>query len=258
MRDEVTIAIPSYRRARRLAGAEYFKGAKYVVPESQRDEYTATVGAGRLVVIQDSEDGCIGRKRNWILRNIDRPVLMIDDDVEGLATVEGSHEGRDGTGKVNQRKKLTPEQAQAVIEHGFNLANEWGCVLWGIAMNEDGRNYQQYKPFALTEVVLGPFQGHLEHGLMYDERMGTKEDYDFSLQVLNRFRKVLRINKYSYLCRHGDNAGGIVSMRTMERELADCRAIERKWGRAIIHYPLAPRKITELLNGNVNAPIRGV
>jgi hypothetical protein len=107
-------------------------------------------------------------------------------------------------------------------------------------------------------VVLGPFQGHLAHGLKFDERMGTKDDYDFCLQVLSKHKKVLRLNKYAYYCDHGDNAGGIVSMRTLEREIHYCRAIEKKWGREIISYPLKPRKMTELLNGRVQVPVAGV
>jgi hypothetical protein len=75
--------------------------------------------------------------------------------------------------------------------------------------------------------------------------------------VLHRHKKVLRVNKYAYDCEHGDNAGGIVSMRTWEREVAYCRAIERKWGRHIISYPLEPKKMGDLLNGRVNVPIGG-
>lgn len=257
MRSEVSICTPSYKRASSLSGAEYFKTAKYVVPESQRDEYTKTVGAARLIVIPDECDGTIARKRNWILENVERPVLMIDDDVQCLCMVEGTHTYDGCRRKATERVKLTPDQAMGVITEGFNLAYQWGCVLWGINQNEDGRNYQQYRPFVLSQVVLGPFQGHLEHGLRYDERMGTKEDYDMSLQVLNKYKKVLRMNKYAYVCRHGDNRGGIVSMRTMERELRDCRAIEKKWGKNIISYPMEPKKLTDLLNGKVRVPIYG-
>jgi hypothetical protein len=154
--------------------------------------------------------------------------------------------------------RLTPEQTDAVIRNGFNLAHQWGCVLWGLNVNTDGRNYQQYRPFNLSSVVLGPFMGHLDHDLLYDETMGTKDDYDFSLQALNRYRKVLRMNKYAYYCDHGDNGGGIVSMRTMKREMDYCRAIERKWGRHIIRYPLEPKRMSQILNGRVNVPIAGV
>ncbi len=245
----LNICIPSYNRPQGLKGKDYFSAAKYVIPESQRDQYTKTVGAKRLIVIPDESDRNIARKRNWILRNIERPLLMLDDDVSALGHSEGG----------KQQICLDPETALDVIKQGFNLAYEWGCVFWGVNCNEDGRNYQQYKPFSLTSVVLGPFQGHLEHNLLYDERMGTKDDYDFSLQVLCRYKRLLRFNKYCYFTDHGDNAGGIVSERTMAKEQTYCEAIQRKWGTQVIKYRLPPQKMWDLLNAQkVNVPIAGV
>lgn len=124
--------------------------------------------------------------------------------------------------------------------------------------NTDGRNYQQYKPFSLTQVINGPFQGHLEHDCLYDERVGTKEDYDISLQLLRKHKKILRLNKFAYVCNHGTAEGGIVSWRTMKVETDSCRAIEKKWGRNIIKYSLNPKKMSDLLNGDMHVPIRGV
>ena len=62
----------------------------------------------------------------------------------------------------------------------------------------------------------------------------------------------------AYECEHGYNKGGIVAMRTFEKEVEYCRAVERKWGRSIIKYPLHPRASKDLLNGRVSVPIAGV
>jgi len=249
----LNIAIPTYKRAHSLPGKDYFMTAKYVLPESQADDYAQVLPPGRMIIIPDNADGNIARKRNWILQNIPRPLLMIDDDVKCLI-----HSEKGACEKLMQHIKLTPHEALDAIISGFNLAHQWGCVLWGINVNTDGRNYQQYKPFSLTQVVLGPFQGHLDHDLLCDERMGTKDDYDFSLQVLNKYQKILRLNKFAYDCDHGDNKGGIVSMRTMEVEKEYNRRIMSKWGSHIIKYPENPRKMKDLLNGMVSVPIRGV
>lgn len=256
----INIVIPTYKRSKNLAGKEYFKKAKYVLPESQRDEYLKILSTKRMIVIPDDCDGNIARKRNWILDNIKRPLLMIDDDVSCLRMTEGMHESNQSRFKEKgiERIRLTEDQAMGVIQHGFNLAAEFECVFWGINLNEDGRNYQQYRPINLTQPVLGPFGGHLKHDLHYDERMGTKDDYDFSFQVLNRHKKILRFNKFSYDCGHGDNEGGIVSMRTMEKEIHYCKAIMKKWGKHIIRYKIPPKKQADLLNGRVNIPIHGV
>ena len=255
----LSIVIPTYKRWDRLAGKDYFRTARYVLPESQKKEYEKVLSKDRMIVIKDEDDGSVAKKRNWILKNIERLILMIDDDVKGLVMTEGMHkvEGKEhskATGKI----MLNWDQAERVIIEGFNLASQLECVLWGINVNTDERNYQQYKPFSLTQMVLGPFQGHLDHSLLFDERMGTKEDYDMSLQALNKYRKILRFNKFAYDCEHGINKGGIVAMRTMEKEMQDCRAIERKWSRWVIKYPLYPKNKTDLLNGNVHVPIAGV
>jgi hypothetical protein len=149
-------------------------------------------------------------------------------------------------------------QPADVIECGFNLAYQIDCVYWGINLNDDSRSYYQYKPFSLTGPVLGPFSAHLRHNVFYDERLFLKEDYDISIQLLSKYKKILRINKYACSCKHADNPGGVVSHRTMDRERQQCEAIMRKWGKDIIKYKLPGEKMSDLLNGSVNIPIKGV
>jgi len=241
----INIVIPTYKRANKLVGKNYFKTAKYVLPESQRDDYFKVLPVERMIVIPDEEDGNIARKRNWILRNIERPLLMIDDDVNAIYKIHG-------------RIRLDEKQADTLIRNGFEIAEDCGCKLWGLFQNLDPKLSKEYLPFSFRNLVLGPFMGHFEHDLFYDERMGTKDDYDFSLQVLRKYGKILRINMYGYYCGHGDNEGGIVSMRTMEREIHYCKAIMKKWGKKVIKYRIPPRKMTDLLNGRVSIPIKGV
>ena len=248
--DGIEIIIPSYKRAGMVEGYDYFPTAVIVVPESQRDEYANHYDSKRIVTLPDSEDGNIARKRNWIIKTFSRPLLMVDDDVQGLGHTEA---GR-------QNIKLSSQEAAAVIEEGTNLADQFKCPIWGINENSDGRNYQEYRPFSLTNPILGPFQCHLEHELKFDERMNTKDDYDMAIQALNRYRKILRLNKYHYICRHGTNVGGIVSYRTRQLEEESCKAIMRKWGPSIISYKLGTKaeKMGDLLNGRVRVPIAGV
>jgi len=145
------------------------------------------------------------------------------------------------------------------FKHNFLLCEELGCKMWGLSQNEDNRIYKEFLPFNLTNVVLGPFQAHLKHELKFDSRVGTKDDYDMALQQLHKYKKVLRLNKFHYLCEHGDNKGGIVSYRSKEKEIEYCKQIMLKWGKKIIQYRIPPRKMTDLLNAKkVNVPIKGV
>jgi hypothetical protein len=252
----MNVIIPSYKRSHDLKGKDYFFMAKYCVPESQKKEYIEVVGKDRVITLPDSEDGDIVKKRNWILKNIERPLIMIDDDVSEI----GYFESR--TGKVDgnhSRKTMNKNLLIDFFEHNFNLANEFNCKMWGLAQNQDNRICKEFLPFNLTNIILGPFQGHLEHNLIFDNRVGTKDDYDMSLQQLRKFKKVLRLNKFHYLCEHGDNKGGIVSYRSKEKEIEYCKQIMLKWGKKIIQYKIPPTKMTDLLNAKkVNIPIKGV
>ncbi len=255
----MNIVIPSYNRWEKLAGKDYFKSAKYVVPKSQARYYSAVVGRGRIIIIPDECDGSIAKKRNWILKNVPRPLLMIDDDVSCLMMTEGMRpvKGKKHY-KADEKIRLSPEDAENFIINAFNLAHQWGIKMWGVNVNTDGRNYQQYQPIRLNQPVLGPFTGHLDHKYTYDERMGNKEDYDMALQILSGEHKILRFNKVAYECEHGDNEGGIVSMRSMEKEMQYAEAIMKKWGRQIISYPSSPTKMAHILNGRVQIPIMGL
>ena len=249
----MNIIIPSYKRADCLAGIEYFgEVAKWCIPKSQEVDYLKVLKQEQILSIPDEDDGSIVKKRNWILKNIARPLVMIDDDVKSIEYLEQRKEFH------CDYRVLPKEQLLRFFQQGFDLAEGFHTALWGIYFKTDSREYKEFQPFSLSNIILGPFQCHSEHDLLFDERMGTKEDYDMSLQMLNKYKMVLRLNKFAYRCSHGDNKGGIVSYRTMEKEIGWCRAIEKKWGRNVISYPREIKKQAELLNGKVQVPIQGV
>ena len=149
---ELNIVIPSYKRWDNLAGYDYFYRAKYIVPESQYEKYIKGRDKERFIAIPDSEDGNIVKKRNWILKNILRPLIMIDDDVDKLTMCEGGEYFKKH-GRAKQQIQLTPEEAEAVFINTANLAYEWGCPLFGFNLNTDGRNYQQYNNLILQHLL---------------------------------------------------------------------------------------------------------
>lgn len=250
----MNIIIPSYKRSEQLLGKDYFTMAKYCVPESQTSEYIKAVGKNRVIAIPDNEDGSITKKRNWILKNIPRPLIMIDDDVKKLVYWDNRKNGASYL-----RKEFPKELIHDVFMEFISITDQFGAKMFGISQNTDDRVHKEFQPFNLTNIVLGPFQGHLEHGLWFDDKVGSKDDYDMSLQQLKKYKMVVRFNKYAYECEHGDNKGGIVSFRTKEKEVEWCKNIMKKWGTKIIKYEIPPRKTTDLLNAkHVNVPIKGV
>jgi hypothetical protein len=249
----INVVIPSFKRADNLIGKDYFYMAKYVVPESQADDYIKTLGKDRVIICPDNEDGSIGKKRNWILKNIQRPLIMIDDDVKNLHLYENKKEFKSG-------RKLDKEKLIDFFEYLLEMAEGLDCKMFGLLPLQDPGAYFEYKPFSLTNMVLGPFTGHRDHELLYDEEMGSKDDYDMCLQQLNKYKKVLRYNKVCYKdAEDKKSSGGIVSYRTQEKEIMWCNKIMKKWGTKIIKYNIPPKKPTDLLNANkFEPPIKGV
>ena len=248
----MNVIIPSFKRSENLIGKDYFFMAKYCVPKSQEEEYIKQVGKDRIIVLPDAEDGDIIKKRNWILNNIPRPLIMIDDDVKNIQFWNDRKENY-------LSKEFPKELLNDLFKELVNMAEQFDVKLFGLSQNQDDRQYREFLPFSLSNLILGPFQGHLEHDMIFDKRVGTKDDYDMALQHLNKYKKILRFNKYAYDCEHGDNKGGIVSYRSKEKEIEYCKAIMLKWGKKIIQYKIPPTKMTDLLNAKkVNVPINGV
>ena len=173
----MNIIIPSYKRSDNLIGKDYFNMAKYCVPESQEKEYIKVLGKKRVIILPDDEDGNIVKKRNWILKNIPRPLIMIDDDVCSLQYWNERKEDY-------LRRKFPSELLDDLFNEMISLSKQFNSYLFGIAQNTDDRQFREQLPFSLSNIILGPFQGHLDHDLLFDERVGSKDDYDMALQHL--------------------------------------------------------------------------
>jgi hypothetical protein len=247
--ERIHVAIKSYGRAGRVKTLQVAPFAWVWVPQSQRADYERCY-PGRVVAIPDAADGNLCRKSNAILDRSPCPwTLILDDDIPAI-----------GYWEAGLRVWCDPTHLAAVIEHHFRLAHDLGARLWGINQNSDEMVYHTNSPFSLLAPVLGPFNGHLSPELRYDERMLGKDDYDFWLQNILRYRKTLRANKYHYRHDHGKAPGGFVRLRTREVEAAGVRAMRAKWGR--LFKPggsKGGRSATgkNVLNSIVQVPIKG-
>jgi hypothetical protein len=110
-------------------------------------------------------------------------VAILDDDIQYF----GYHEG-------NERFKMKPDYYRGWLKKNTYLAKEMEIKLWGVNLNQDKQCYREFSPLTFTSIILGPFMVHLKHDLRFDERFPTKDDYDFSIQVLNKYRRILRFN----------------------------------------------------------------
>lgn len=242
------VFIISYKRAGGVTSDKVFRNAKIVIPESQYEEYLKYEykNGCELLPIPDSGDGNIVKKRNYIMDHFsdmcDGNMVIVDDDYDYIGMTENGNSLR-----------LSLDQVDNLLMNGFQMCRDLGTVMWGLNVQSDPKFYREYSPFSFLAPCLGPFQAFCDNPLRYDERVYLKEDYDMSLQVLQKYHKILRFNKYYYKVNHFDKPGGVVSYRTKQKEVDQLELMVKKWGKRVVKYNL--KKDVDPI---IKVPLKGI
>jgi len=256
---KIAICAPSYKRPTAVDTLKYLPTCRIYVSRAEEKAYRAANPGADIVGVDPKFQGNLCRIRNHILdREMvkGRAVLIVDDDLQGIWRWE----------KLTRCRLETETEVRAFLDRYTALCVEWGCPAWGINVNSDGQVYREQTPFSLRSYVGGPFMVHVAHSLRYDERLPLKEDYDFTLQALNRHRKILRVNKFYYLTHQMVQVGGCAEYRNIEAEREQLALLQRKWGRDIVHADslnasrnhLTTKRRRFDVNPVIHPPIRGV
>lgn len=244
------IYIPTYKRADSVKTNKWCKSAILVVRRSEEEEYRKYNPESEILVVEDSEDGSASRKRNAILkRTVGENIVMMDDDIKGV----GFHE----KGEMNV---ATEGEFLGVMENMFVMMEEMNTVLGGFNVQSDKKFYREYSPFSLSSVVLGPLTilRNIDEDIRYDDRLYLKEDYDIAIQVLKKYRKLLRFNKWYYVCEHIKGKGGCMDSRNMENELKNMEILVNKWGSRIVRSERKTQAGNVTINPIIKIPIKGI
>tara|TARA_Y100000004_G_C8951866_1_gene428884 strand:+ start:204 stop:947 length:744 start_codon:yes stop_codon:yes gene_type:complete len=246
------ILSPSWKRADSCFSHKYIPSLKYVVCEDQAESYRKNKLP--VLICPNSAQGNVSRVRNWILDNVEsKHIVIVDDDLHYIGKWIG-----------NKYVKISSRDIEDFIAYGFEMAEGFGVKYWGINIMSDKGAYREYTPFSLNNVILGPFGGFVDgFEPRYDETLPLKEDYDLSIQALNKYRKILRINFAHYVCKQHTNIGGCASYRTIQREKEQFDKLQKKWGSKIVRRDPGARKnqtkgTTYDINPIIKIPIRGV
>ena len=175
---------------------------------------------------------------------------MIDDDISAF-----------GRWERNVQRKLDSEGVLNMIQEGCQLAEDLDVRFWGLNCLADKGAYREYTPFGTRSYIGGPFQAHRNNPLRYDEIILLKEDYDMTLQVLNKFRKNLRLNMYHYMCDQATLLGGCADYRSVAKEMEQNKLLQEKWGANIVKEDGSNKsnkiKVYDI-NPVIKVPIKGV
>jgi len=245
--ESIKIIAPSYKRAGNVKAVDVFHDKLILaVHEFEKEEYQKAYPNNELMVMPDDIGGNMAKVRNYIRDNCDsRYLVMIDDDVEEI----GYHEDM-------ERHPIGLVAIMEFLENGFQIAEDVGTILWGINLQADPKFYREYSPFSFLSPVLGPFSCHIVddvNDIRYDNRLGLNEDYDYALQVLHKYHKIFRNNKYYYLAGHLTEQGGCGAYRILDEEKRQSEIMLNKWGSKVVSYNF--KKTT---NPRVKVPLKGI
>jgi hypothetical protein len=254
----ISVNIPSYKR-HIVETLKYIPFAQVWVDEGEADAYITQNPKAQIVVCKKGIQGNLCRIRNHILRSefargIDC-VIIVDDDMKGIFRFEGK-----------KPVMYETKQLKGLFQKCAFLAREWGAKFWGLNVNRDKQVYREYTPFSTTSYIGGPFQAFLKgNECYYDEALPLKEDYDMTLQQLNKYRLVVRFNYMFYDVRQSEQEGGCATYRNYDREEKQLLALQKKWGSEIVRIDSANRshnlkkeKVRIDYNPIIKVPIRGV
>lgn len=243
---KVGIFAPSYKRPERSITQRTYPAVTLIVAESEAKAYTA--GGNKILACPDAVQGNLCRVRNWILTehsDLDCVVLM-DDDCKGV--FKWQHQ---------IHRELLPGEFYEFCEMATIMAYDMGVKMWGINCIPDKGAYREHTPFSFVQYIGGPFSGHCKTDIFYDEDLPLKEDYDMTLQHLQRYGRVLRFNAYHYDVKQAEQKGGCAVYRNTDREREQFEMLQAKWGTKIIQYDKSSKKKFDF-NPIMKSPIRGV
>lgn len=254
---KIVVCCPSYKRAK-VETLKYIPFCKVYVDESEYKEYCRCNDGAEIVKCKKGIQGNIARVRNYIIdtefKNGADVVCIVDDDMREIMYWE-----------QNTIHRLKTENIMSFIFKYSVLASDMGCYLWGLNVNSDKQCYREYSPFSTVSPVLAPFSCHIRGSeIRYDENIPLKEDYDFFIQHMNKYRKVLRVNKYYYNVRQSEQAGGCAVLRNIEEEEEELHLLQKKWGSKIVKIDKQDRsnksskKKALDYNPIIKVPIKGI
>lgn len=224
--EKVWVAIISSDRPGNMRGMwELVGGATWYVGDRQARYYEMARELARLspTETQIVESGKLCESRNAAIKDAQRhgvPCVELSDDLRKIEW-KSPHEDKPLGIAFEQAIRWIREEMVAI-----------GAHLGGVAPTSNpffARSETRDKAF-----IVGDFIVIDDHELLFDEQMCLKEDYDYTLQHIQKHEKVCRLDYVLATFLHRTNKGGAVSDRTGKKELDMIDYLKKKWGTQVI------------------------
>jgi hypothetical protein len=204
------IAIPSKGRANLITSQKIFKSAILYIPENELMQYS--IYKNKIVTIPNEIKG-ITATRNWILKNSDKNIFFLDDDLQYGGYIERT----DLKYKV---KRVTEEEVYInEIEKLFEISRQCNSKIFGFFTVGNNLTNYSYNPFLFNGVCLGSCMGIINDGTYYfDESFEVKEDYELTLRHLVERGITVRSNILFMQHEHTQLRGGCRDSKRIDKE----------------------------------------
>jgi hypothetical protein len=206
-------AIPSKGRAGKVKSTDVLTQAVLFVPESEAIYYGRSNPKQSIVAVPDDVKG-ITRTRNWILDNTqDLRVIMVDDDVKNQGWVKLGE-------SKSKHKKMTEAEWRITASQLFEVTEDLGWKVWGVATQGATRSVYPYKPILTRSYLTASFMGIVNDGTYrFDESFRVKEDYEIGLRHAKQFGGIVAARHCYWENSHWLDEGGCSDYRTGQIEL---------------------------------------
>lgn len=228
--------IPSRGRAGEVISPENLglPSGSYSIVVNSREEKREYARHNDCQIIVSEVKG-ITANRNFILDYYGEGerIITLCDDITGFFGLPS-----DG-GKT---ERLPWKELRTICEMGFDGIARHETALWGVYPINN--HFFMSHTLSPNNFIIGTFSGIYITDIRHDPKLVLKEDYDFTIKHILRYKKVLRYNMYAVEAKHYKNKGGCVDYRTAENE-------QKSISRLVELYPnfvrLNPKRENEII-----------
>jgi len=201
-----------------------FPWATLCIAEDEKDEYSAW--PGNFLLHPDNVVG-LSVTRQWILdyfRKSNESFFVLDDDISEVVSLVGR----------TPRKIAGSDEIKQLIDNCAVISYDAGIPVFGFENIPSPKFFHADFPFQLKEWTGSAWGMHPPcPEINFDMRLPGREDLDFCLQCLRKYRLVYKDTRFCFVMQRNYNRGGAQDLRTSQKERNNLKLLQRKWGGAI-------------------------
>jgi hypothetical protein len=189
-------------------------------------------GANRVVECGNN----ISQARNVAIRHATKsglPSVQVSDDLKSIKQIS----------LVDGKRVYTPISFGLVCETLINQLKTNGFFYGGVAVSSNPLNYTG-EDFSYDKLVVCDLICIMPAGVLFDEEVALKEDYDLTIRSLLEVGGLVRCNHFLCDFPHRENKGGANDYRNALTEKKATDALRAKWGMLVKDHPTRPGQIS--------------